>query len=78
MPPGSGDGVVILTGAAMFTTNVKPAVFVVPLLSVARTPMLTGLAAVVGTPLKTPVRLKVSPGGKLVAVQATGRVPPCC
>ena len=55
MPLGNGGGVLTLSGAAMFTLYVKAAVFGVPLLSVTRMPMFTGLAAVVGVPLKTPV-----------------------
>jgi len=78
VPLGNGGGVLTLSGAAMFTLYVKAAVFGVPLLSVTRMPMFTGLAAVVGVPLKTPVGLKLRPEGKLVALQAMGKVPPCC
>lgn len=62
----------------MFTLYVKAAVFGVPLLSVAKTPMFAALAAVVGVPLKKPIGLKLRPGGKLVGLQEMGKVPPCC
>jgi len=75
-PVGNGDGVVILTGAAMSMMYVTDATCGEPLLSVA-VMVIAYDPETVGVPLMTPPAVIASPVGSPIALQAIGEVPPC-